>query len=67
MNAPSDWPIRTAHVERRTNETDIAVRVTTHYIVVVCCLDNLLKGAAGVAVQNFNLMFGFPETVALLG
>ena len=28
MNAPSEWPIRTAQVERRTNETDIAVRVT---------------------------------------
>jgi N-acetyl-gamma-glutamyl-phosphate reductase len=50
-----------------TNFCDIAVRVTPHYIVVVSCLDNLLKGAAGVAVQNFNLMFGFPETVALIG
>jgi N-acetyl-gamma-glutamyl-phosphate reductase len=50
-----------------TNFCDIAVRVTPHYIVVVSCLDNLLKGAAGVAVQNFNLMFGFPETTALLG
>jgi len=28
MNAPSEWPLRTAYVERRTNETDIAVRVT---------------------------------------
>ena len=50
-----------------TNFCDIAVRVTPHYIVVVSCLDNLLKGAAGVAVQNFNLMFGFPETAALVG
>ena len=50
-----------------TNFCDVAVRVTPHYIVVISCLDNLLKGAAGVAVQNFNLMFGFPETVALIG
>ena len=28
--------------------------------------DNLIKGAAGAAVQNFNLMYGFPETTALL-
>ena len=28
MNAPSEWPLRTARVERRTNETDIAVSVT---------------------------------------
>lgn len=50
-----------------TNFCDIAVRVTPHYVVVVSCLDNLLKGAAGVAVQNFNLMFGFAETTALIG
>ena len=50
-----------------TNFCDIAVRVTPHYIVVVSCLDNLLKGAAGVAVQNFNLMFRFAETTALIG
>ena len=29
-------------------------------------IDNLIKGASGVAVQNFNLMCGFPETTALL-
>jgi N-acetyl-gamma-glutamyl-phosphate reductase len=31
-------------------------------LVVVSCLDNLLKGAAGQAVQNMNLMFGLRET-----
>ena len=31
-------------------------------LVVVSCLDNLMKGAAGQAVQNMNLMFGLPET-----
>ena len=29
-------------------------------------LDNLIKGAAGQAVQNMNLMLGFPETDGLL-
>ncbi|HSY11857.1 MAG TPA: N-acetyl-gamma-glutamyl-phosphate reductase, partial [Verrucomicrobiae bacterium] len=31
----------------------------------VSCLDNLLKGAAGQAVQNMNLMFGFNEKEGL--
>jgi N-acetyl-gamma-glutamyl-phosphate reductase len=35
-------------------------------VLVLACLDNLVKGAAGVAVQNFNLMFGHPETTGLL-
>jgi len=33
---------------------------------VIACLDNLIKGASGVAVQNFNLVCGFDETTALL-
>jgi N-acetyl-gamma-glutamyl-phosphate reductase len=35
-------------------------------LVLVSCLDNLLKGAAGQAVQNMNLMFGFGEAEGLL-
>ena len=34
-------------------------------LVVVSCIDNLVKGAAGQAVQNMNLMFGLPETEGL--
>jgi N-acetyl-gamma-glutamyl-phosphate reductase len=34
-------------------------------LVVLCVIDNLVKGAAGQAVQNMNLMFGFPETMGL--
>ena len=37
----------------------------TGKLIVVSCLDNLVKGAAGQAVQNMNLMCGFPETEAL--
>jgi N-acetyl-gamma-glutamyl-phosphate reductase len=33
--------------------------------VVVSCLDNLLKGASGQAVQNMNLIFGWPESEGL--
>ena len=34
-------------------------------VVVVAAIDNLGKGAAGQAVQNANLMLGFPETAGL--
>jgi N-acetyl-gamma-glutamyl-phosphate reductase len=49
-----------------TNFCDIAVRVVRGRVVVLACLDNLIKGAAGVAAQNFNLMFGYPETAGLM-
>jgi N-acetyl-gamma-glutamyl-phosphate reductase len=49
-----------------TNFCDITVRVVRGKIVVLACLDNLIKGAAGVAVQNLNLMMGCPEETALL-
>lgn len=35
------------------------------HLVVVSVLDNLMKGAAGQAVQNMNIVFGFPEETAL--
>ena len=35
-------------------------------LILVSCLDNLLKGASGQAVQNMNLLFGWPEQEGLL-
>lgn len=49
-----------------TNYCDITVRRVADRIIVLSCLDNLRRGASGVAVQNFNFMFGFPETTALI-
>ena len=51
----------------RTNFCDIgfAVDRTGRHLVVVSCLDNLGKGAAGQAVQNFNHMLGIEEQTAL--
>jgi len=51
-----------------TNFCDIAVRedARTGRLVILSAVDNLVKGAAGQAVQNFNLMAGLPETEALL-
>ena len=51
-----------------TNFCDIGWRLdeATGRLVVVSCIDNLLKGAAGQAVQNFNVAFGFDERLGLL-
>lgn len=50
-----------------TNFIDIGfkIRRETNQLIVLSAIDNLLKGAAGQAVQNFNLMFGFDETEGL--
>ncbi len=49
-----------------TNYVDMTVRVVRGRIVVLVCEDNLIRGASGVAVQNFNRMYGHPETTGLL-
>ncbi len=41
------------------------IDLRTGQLIVISCLDNLVKGAAGEAVQNMNLMLGFPETAGL--
>lgn len=48
-----------------TNFCDITARVFRGRVLTISCIDNLIKGASGAAVQNFNLMYGFPETTAL--
>ena len=53
---------------QRTNFCDIGVKydAATRRAVVVSCIDNLVKGAAGQAVQNMNLVLGYNETEGLL-
>jgi len=41
------------------------VDARTQRLIIISCLDNLVKGAAGQAVQNANLLYGFPETAGL--
>ncbi|HBO44716.1 MAG TPA: N-acetyl-gamma-glutamyl-phosphate reductase, partial [Planctomycetaceae bacterium] len=48
-----------------TNFCDVTARVVRGRVLTISALDNLIKGASGAAVQNFNLMYGFPETTAL--
>lgn len=52
-----------------SNFTDIgfAYNEVTNVLTVVSVIDNLIKGAAGQAVQNLNLMMGWDETEGLLG
>ncbi len=51
-----------------TNFCDIGLAVSAdqHLIVITSAIDNLIKGAAGQAVQNMNIMYGFKETEGLL-
>jgi len=50
-----------------TNFCDIGWKLNpeTRQLVLVVCIDNLVKGAAGQAVQNFNVAFGFDEQAGL--
>lgn len=50
-----------------TNYCDIGFELDkiSNRLVVISAIDNLMKGAAGQAVQCMNLMFGFPETMGL--
>lgn len=48
-----------------TNYCHVTARRVRGRVITISAIDNLIKGAAGAAVQNFNLMFGFPEATAL--
>ena len=55
----------TKHVSH-TNFCDLAVRVARGRALVLACIDNLVKGASGAAVQNFNCMLGLDQTTGLM-
>ena len=50
-----------------SNQCHISVRVDsrTNRVIVISAIDNLMKGAAGQAVQNMNIMFGIEENAGL--
>jgi N-acetyl-gamma-glutamyl-phosphate reductase len=52
---------------RGSNYCDIGIEVdeTNNRAVIVTAIDNLVKGASGEAVQNMNIMLGYPETMGL--
>ena len=49
-----------------SNFGDIHVAANGDHLILICAIDNLVKGASGAAVQNFNLLFEFPETTGLI-
>jgi N-acetyl-gamma-glutamyl-phosphate reductase len=49
----------------KTKDIYAAYDERTNLVVVISVIDNLMKGAAGQALQNFNLMFDFPEDTGL--
>lgn len=56
-------------VKHVTGSNNVAIGLTvdkrTNRVIVVSCVDNLIKGAAGQAVQNCNIVCGLPETSGL--
>ncbi|MCQ2362323.1 MAG: N-acetyl-gamma-glutamyl-phosphate reductase [Acidaminococcaceae bacterium] len=52
---------------RASNYVDIGWEIDrrTNRVIVVSCLDNLVKGAAGQAIQNMNVLFDLPEQMGL--
>lgn len=63
---PDENPPNTLHV-RGTNFCDIGVRIDrqNRRLILISAIDNLVKGAAGQAVQNMNIMYGLDETTGL--
>lgn len=59
------WPDLACTVGSNRCVLRVAVDERTQTLVAAASLDNLIKGAAGQAVQNMNLLFGFPETTGL--
>ncbi|MDR0909271.1 MAG: N-acetyl-gamma-glutamyl-phosphate reductase [Spirochaetaceae bacterium] len=52
---------------RRSNYCDISVHLSykKDVLIIISAIDNMVKGAAGQAVQNMNIIFGFEETAGL--
>ncbi|MEZ6090952.1 MAG: N-acetyl-gamma-glutamyl-phosphate reductase [Pirellulaceae bacterium] len=55
----------TKHVSG-TNFVDLAVRQVDDRLVLICAIDNLIKGASGAAVQNLNCIYGWDQTLGLI-
>jgi N-acetyl-gamma-glutamylphosphate reductase len=77
MTNPTPWSVsdvaQISHIESLawspdgTNLADVGFDLDEQSgrIVSICAIDNLMKGAAGSAVQCLNLMCDYPETTAL--
>lgn len=66
-NKPFIRLVESAHcnVVSGTNYCDIAVHAKDNMVIITSAIDNLIKGAAGQAIQNMNIMFNLDETTGL--
>ncbi len=62
---PEGSSVELKHVTN-TNFCDISFHLSKNKLILVSAIDNLIKGAAGQALQNFNIMFGFDEKEGLI-
>lgn len=64
---PPDELATLGHVVRTPRAVLSLTPATDTLLIVIAAIDNLLKGAASQAVQNFNIMWNLPETAGLTG
>jgi N-acetyl-gamma-glutamyl-phosphate reductase len=62
---PGTWPQSTHVVGANTAHVGVAVDERARTVVAACTLDNLVKGAAGQAIQAANIATGTAETAGL--
>ena len=62
---PGQWPVTSSTYGANTVHLQVAADERTGRAVVVSAMDNLVKGAAGQALQNANIMLGFSEGAGL--
>jgi N-acetyl-gamma-glutamyl-phosphate reductase len=63
---PDGEVARFKHTAHKNHAAVAVSEMVGEMAIITCSIDNLRKGAAAQAVQNFNLMLGFPETLGLL-
>ena len=63
--AGGTWPATTHTVGGNAAHVGVAVDARTRRVTAACAIDNLVKGAAGQAIQNANVLLGLPETAGL--
>ncbi len=59
------WPTTAATLGANTAQMQVAIDSRANRLVVVCAIDNLVKGTAGGSIQSMNLALGLEETTGL--
>jgi N-acetyl-gamma-glutamyl-phosphate reductase len=59
------WPATASTIGANTALVQVTVDEKAGRVVVVCAIDNLVKGTAGAALQSMNVALGLPETTGL--